>query len=334
MILVRTGPRFLFFKARDKGLLCALLEKECAALTQPFEQAYEQSGENDTILFIIEDEAEREMITESTPVVLVNLGSSMLLLDVINRREVFDTIESAELGPGLLIMKAPPPEEKIVEKVKREYDALSMSLVEAINTGHSNWSVVSFTAAPLSRPVKTSELLETSLLIKRPLPDVYQDLRRQAVKYLTEELEEGVWREIKINIGDSRELFNIHYQRVATVIEDLEIGFILGETWSVDHPFVLLSVPVFQIQLFTYLSPKEVKKIMMSLEYDASGNRVADIDLFYQNRKIEWGGIEKERQKNRIKMGHNFREKYFPTLTAATREKLDQLEQSLVKKSE
>ncbi len=329
MILVRTGPRFLFLRNSDQEKLLSLLEKEYSSARKSLDQAIEESGEGDTILVVLEKEKDKEQVEGSTPVLLVRIGSSPLLVSIINKQHLQASIENVELGPGLLVMKAPRPGEKILEKVQKEYDAIPVPLKEAIVKGHSDWSVICFTDRPLSRTLSKSDLLESTLLIKKSVPELYQQLRRQSVKYLTEELEEGEWRELKINIYDSLERYNIHYERVTTVIEDLEIGFILGETWSVDHPFVLMSVSVFQVQLFTYLGPKEVKRIMMSLEYDDEGNRVADFDLYYQKKKVEWGGMEKGRQKNRMELATAYKEKYMNSLTSQAKSKLAQLDQAL-----
>lgn len=331
MILVRTGPRFLLLDGSDRKKISSRLETEFGVSESTFAGAFEDSKEGDTILIVVETEEEKEKIDESTPAILVKQGSSLVLLKLFNSREFQSIIDRVEMGPGFLIMKAPAPVEKIVEKVKKEYDALEVQLAEAIRGGRSEWSVLGFTESPLSRPIRTPDLLETNLLIEKELPTVYRELRRQAVKYITEELEEGVWHEIKINIYDSKEFYNIHYQRVAAVIEDLEIGLILGETWTVDHPFVLMSVPVFQVQLFTYLKPLDIKKIMMSLEYDADGTRVADIDLYYRNRKIQWLEIDKGKKKSRIDEGLVYREKLLSGLTAEAKDKLAALEAGLVK---
>jgi len=334
MILVRTGSRLLFFTAKNKEKLFALLEKEFNTTKDTFESIFEKSGEGDTILFIVQDEQEKEQVTVSTPVLLVHRGSSPVLLSVLNSRNLQAEIIKADLGPGLLVMKAPSPAEKFMDKVKAEYNAIPVSLLEAIRTGKSNWSTLCFNSGPLSRPVSTCGILKTTLLIKKDLPDVYQELRLHSVKYITEELEEGQWRECKINIYDAEGHYNLQYQRVTTVIEDLEMGFILGETWSVDHPFVLMTVPVFQVRLFTYLDSREVKKIMMALEYDTEGNRIADLDIYdRKNKKVEWGSIENDNKDSRDKLAMAFREKYGKALSSAAANKLHRLERSILENS-
>ncbi len=329
MILVRTGPRFLFLWNSDREQLFSLLEKEYSSERKPLDQAIEESGEGDTILFVLGKGEEKEQIDGKTPVLLSRIGSSPLLISIINNQRLQKNIEKAELGPGLLVMKAPPPGEKILEKVRKEYDALTVPLKEAIIKGYSDWSVICFTGCPLSRPLSTSELLDDTLLVKKNVPELYQELRRQAVKYLTEELEGGEWWEFKINIYDYLGRYNLQHERITTVIEDLEIGFILGEIWSIDHPFVLMSVPVYQIQLFSYMNPKEVKRILMSLEYDEQGARLVDFDLYFQKKKVEWGGVEKGRKMDRIDLALSYRDKYLATLTPYAKNKLARLEQAL-----
>lgn len=329
MILVRTGPRFLFLINSDREKLLSLLEEEHSSVRKTLDQAIEESGEGDTITFILENDEEKGLITGSTPVLLANIGSSPLLISIMNNPHLQKNVKKAELGPGLLVMKAPKPGEKILEKVQSEYEAFPTGLQEAIITCRSSWSVLCFTDRPLSRPLSRSDLLDTTLLVNKSVPELYQELRRQAVKYLTEELEEGEWRELKINIYDYHGRYNTHYERVTTLIEDLETGFILGEAWSIDHPFVLMSVPVYQVQLFTYLSPKEVKRIMMALEYDDQGNRVADIDLYFQKKKVQWGGTEKGKKKSRADLALKYKHNYLSNLTDFARRKLDRLDEIL-----
>ena len=329
MILVRTGPRYLFLKTKNKSHLMFQLEKEFASHQKPLKEAFEESNEGDTIIFFIENEEGKQQISIDQTVLLVRRGSTPVLLSIVNHKELQDSVEIADMGPGQVVMKVPTADKKIVEKVKKEFEGYSTSLLESIRSGQSDWSVVCFTSSHLSRPLSSASILEECVLIKRRVRDVYHELRLQAVKYVTEELEEGSWRELTINIYDSNSRYNIQYERVTTVIEDLELGFILGETWSVDQPFVLMSVPVYQIRLFTYMEPKEVKKIMMSLEYNASGNRVVDLDLYYRRKKVQWGEMDKKKKENRKDIGLLFREEYLTKLSSIAHEKLLRLEKEL-----
>jgi len=330
LILVRTGPSFIFFYTKEcEQYLFSLLENENDTSKKYLGQALEESSEANTIAFVLADRERKKTINENTPVILAQSNSSNFLLSIINQKIIREYIFEAELGPGLLLMKIPPHDNYVCNKISFDYQAESTTLVETLNRDCSNWSIVCFTSQPLSRPLSSSDILDTSILIKDSLPRVYQQLRRQSVKYLTEAINRREWHEYKINIYDLEGRYDLQYQRLVTLIEELEMGFILGETWSVDHPFVMFPVTVYQVRLFSILPSNEVKRIIISLEYDEKGNRLVDLDLYYQRKRIEWGRINLEKGVKREEVGFRLRREYFSKITSKGYEKILKLEEAL-----
>jgi hypothetical protein len=106
------------------------------------------------------------------------------------------------------------------------------------------------------------------------------------VRFITHSLDRKEWYELRINIYDASAKYEEHYQRLVLVLSDLNIGMILGESWTRDHALALFSVLAYQVRLFTLSEPTAVKRILMGLEADDRGKRFVDMDLYYRNRKI------------------------------------------------
>ena len=124
-------------------------------------------------------------------------------------------------------------------------------------------------------------------------------------------------------------MYEEQYERLVSVLKDLEVGFILGELWTRDHAFVMLSVIAYQIKLFTILDPLEIKKILTGMEYSKDGSRLVDYDLYYNNKKVEWGEIPESKKKSRKRLGLELREKTFNQLAAKTLNKVKNIEMKL-----
>lgn len=81
----------------------------------------------------------------------------------------------------------------------------------------------------------------------------------------------------------------MHYKRLAIVLDNMDIGLILGEMWTKDYPRFMMSVLVYQIRLFTLLSPLKIKEILLGLEYAYDGTRIVDFDLICKNKnRLDW----------------------------------------------
>ena len=113
-----------------------------------------------------------------------------------------------------------------------------------------------------------------------------------------------------------------HYERLVHILNDLGIGLILHEGWTMDHPFVLVTVVVYQVNILSLIDPVEVKKILLGTEYNKDGERIVDIDLFYKKKKISWTekGI-KEFGKDRTEIGMYFRRELVSKLSYTTADK-------------
>ena len=93
---------------------------------------------------------------------------------------------------------------------------------------------------------------------------------------------------MEIRIYDIFGAYNLQYDRMMEVFDDLDIGLVLGESWSKDYPKALLSVQVYRVRFLTFKEPFELKRILFGLEYSADGTRIVDYDVYFKNRKVGW----------------------------------------------
>ncbi|WP_051688214.1 hypothetical protein [Desulfofalx alkaliphila] len=328
MIFVRTGPRFLFLASDQTRQLNKLLLEQFDGIEVDFNEAIGIAGENDTIVMINDRDVDKLRVTKARHTVLIPMGSSLILAKLINIKTT-DLINKAELGAGLLVQRLPKNGTKVIDMIKEDYQAQAFEIKDAINTGRADDTAIIFTDASLLKAVQNERMVQPCLLINQPITKMYRKLRREAVRYFTHGLEKSEWYEVRINIYDADENYEIHARRLELVLEDLEAGLILGETWTKDHALALFSVVAYQIRLFTIIDPLELKIMLLGMEYDHKGERFVDIDLYHRRSKIEWASIAKRTPFGRRKSGEYYREQLYAKLSAKTREKIIELERNL-----
>ncbi|MBO8128126.1 MAG: hypothetical protein H0Z39_02860 [Peptococcaceae bacterium] len=327
MLFVRTGPRFLFLQSPSPPQLEEVLVQKLGGKTLDLGGALKESSDADTIVLITPSGGPVADIDSVQQIVLVQAGSSIVMIQLVNLG-LISLVTQATLGPGLLVQRLPRGSSAVLETIKEEYGATALPLIKAIGTGKADDTVITFTDKPLHKAIKVEDIFDITLLVHRPIPKLFRELSREAIRYITKGLDDNQWYEVRINIYDTDEEYKTHYRRLVTVLEDLEAGLILGEAWTRDHALALFSVVAYQIRLFTMLHPLELKRILLGLEYTDSGSRCADIDLYYRRKKVEWAEA-KQSPSTRASLGVQYRKELLARLHPHAREKVLQLEQSI-----
>jgi len=328
MILVRTGSRFLFLRTDKANELKDFLINNLKGREETLNHVLKESRERDTIVFITPSGLKRTCVDDARYIVLVPSGSTIVLTNILNKGGAH-FVASADLGPGLLLVRTPEGNNEIINRVKDEYNAVPINFLEGLNNGETNDTIIGFCSNPISHAVNITELIKPSLLIARPLPEVYQDLRRQAIRLITAGLEKTSWFEVLINIYDTEEFFEIHYNRLVLALEEFDAGLILGETWTRDAARLLFSVHAYQVKLFTPFHPQNLKQILLGLEYGDNGNRICDMDLYHGKHKIEWAQVVDGSLMGRIGAGVFFRKQMIQQMSKEARQKFLALEANL-----
>lgn len=131
-----------------------------------------------------------------------------------------------------------------------------------------------------------------------------------------------MWRALEIRIYDIYNRYDIHRRRLINVLEDLDIGLIVGEGWSRDYVRVLMALDVYSIKVYTFLEPQELKKRLVGLEWDNFGNRLADYDLFEGRKKVSWGQTRGDRKESREVFSARCRDELLAQLSDEGRDEL------------
>jgi hypothetical protein len=322
--LFRLGPKMIVIGSKNPEELSNEILKNFSAVKTNLIDALNSTYENSTIIFITEPNKKIAHIKDIITTIYINMPSDEFYNNLINNR-ICDKINDIRTAPGIIVMRTQGDKDKIISSVAYEYRAKMLPIFDSLENGESNQTIILFTEKPLNSRLTINSFDSTTLLIDENITTISSKLRNQALRFLNEGLVDRPWYELSIRIYDRYSKYDMHYKRLSIALDNLDVGFILGEMWTKDTPRFLLSVLVYQIKLFTLLPPTEIKKILLGLEYTDDGTRIVDFDLIYKNKKIDWTEV-KVNNLERKNLGMMFREEILKTLSDEQRQKLINLE--------
>ncbi|MDR5659630.1 hypothetical protein RH915_08995 [Serpentinicella sp. ANB-PHB4] len=333
MLFLRMGPRLLFIRTEALEAVKKFFLEEMQGKETAFMKGMEDATEESSLIFLTDTTPVKTDIGDAKAIIIVNQPASVCLATIINS-QIAALVKKVDMGPSSIIMRTVGNKSSVVKQIANRFDGRDLSLEAAVNQGEQGDTILFLTTKQLSRRLLSSDLLDTPLLLPYPAQKVFRSLGSEGILYITQSLEERKWYELRINIYDTKEKYQEHYDRLNYVLSQLEVGMVLEEGWTRDHALAMFSVLAYQIRLFTFYKPEEIKRILLGLEYDHEGNRLADFDLYYRNKKVSWVDIDKKREKrNKVKEGIKYRRELVDNLSPEDREKLMELEQELYSES-
>ena len=333
MNFVRSGPRYLFLKVKDPEFFSQNISEKTEVRRLDFETAIKLAAEESVLVFLSDHQNKSFKVEDSDLILYLPLNSTALLAVILNEPQLSQSVKKITAGPGQLVMRIPKDGHKVIEEIIENYQAKEVSILEGIDQGSADSTIISFTEQPIKSRLKSLKKVRNNILVNKESTLVFEELRRDAVRYITHGLEEHQWSELKINIYDSDELYDLEYKRLMVILSDLEAGIILGESWTKDHAFALFSITAYQVRLFTFLAPIEIKKILFAFEYNSQGERLVDYDLFNKSKKINWAEILNDNQRHdRKKLAFKYRKEIMSELSEAAKERYFELENEITAK--
>ncbi|WZL74551.1 hypothetical protein QBE52_07630 [Clostridiaceae bacterium 35-E11] len=303
--IVRGGPRILVLESNSIGSLCTYLEKNLYAFHCDLDTAFEKSSEGSIIVLLTEKMKESIQFEDIKEVLLIEQEVDWVLCHLLNHKK-YDLISCSRMGPRTIIMRIFGNTQKVLNELSKDYAGDIGSIANMLET-HGEGTIITFTESRLTKPISLSNVYESSLFVRENYATLLKKLKVHDLKYLNIGLENKEWYALTIKIYDSYGEYLIHYQRLIKVIESLELGMILGESWGTDAATVFYSVGVYEIKFFTFFEPKFIKKILLGLEYLEDGTRIVDLDLYYKRKKIYWSELREKDIKDKIQLSHKFR---------------------------
>ncbi len=326
MVFIRHGPRFLFLRSAEPEKLARVCRGAFDAAAYSFDEALARSDEDTTLVFLTPPGLTKTRVSDALTILLAPVAASIVLTTLF-QRGVAGLLENAHLGPGSIILRVIGGGAGVVEELAERYAGACDDFEGLIEAGDVDDTIVGLTNAPLNRVLPRDAIIDPQLLVKRPSHRLYPELRNRGTLFITHSLDRKEWYEFRVNIYDAAERYEEHYRRIIATLTDLEAGFVLGESWTRDHALVLLSVPAYQLRLFSLFEPREVKRILVGLEYDERGRRLVDIDVYYRNRKISYNdkGVRRYAGETRLEI----RRSLFERLSAEASGEIRGLERRL-----
>ncbi len=294
MLLFRMGPRYLFLRTEHINEVTNFLVDNLGGEIVSFDEGMEKASEHSTICFITDINREKTYVEDAKQIVLIHEGSSLILSTFINSHAC-TLIQKADIGPSAIVVRIPSNEQVLIDKFKEIFSGTEVDWVDGIGIGEKEDTIIAFTNKAITGPV--ADFSDVKLLIHHPAREVQGKIRLEGLRLITQSLNDSQWYELRINIYDSYGKYKEHYDRLMFILSKLEIGMVLGESWTKDFAVILYSVLTYQVRLFTFFAPIEVKKILMALEYTNDGKRLVDFDLYYKNKKIYWHDVNKINRK-------------------------------------
>jgi hypothetical protein len=329
MIFTRMSSRLLFLRTDRHRQLEEYLAECLEGRAIKLENAMVEASEDSSLVFITPTGLRDTRVEDALSVLHVPYSTSVILMRIINDGRV-KLLEKAQLGPGLLMMRIPEEGKSLIDRIKEEYSGSILPLNEGIGRGESEDTLIAFTDRPINRYTDYDHKGMPFLLVNVPVNEMQRNIRRDAVRYITESLTDAEWYEYRINIYDAHGHYMQHLERLMMSFSDLELGFVLGQRWTRDHALVLYSVTAYQVRIFSLLPPQRIKKLLIGLEFDGQGRRFVDMDLYFRSKKVEFSSLDKEtKKKGRARVAAEMRDRILAGLSEETRQRFLDIEERM-----
>ncbi len=330
--LIRNGSRSLYITTRKIDSLVDFLQSELDAQEMDIQVIQDRSREYQTVVFIA-DESSSSSNDENTPIrAFLILKEPVWVLSKLITCNKDDMVETLKPGANFIIMRSSGNLDKVLKEIQKDIGGEFISYKQYTANDKTDSTIIGLTEKPLSKGIVLSDFNENFLIVKGEYGRIKNELRMQALRYLNIGIDNKDWNEIEIRIYDIYGAYKLQYDRMMEVFEDLDIGLVLGESWSKDYPKALLSVQVYRVRFFTFKDPQYLKRILFALEYLEDGTRIVDYDVYYNNQKVAWNkNLLRKKREDRFDEALIARKELFAKLSQDTLKEIEKLEQEIIK---
>lgn len=324
--LVRSGPKILLMESKGvKGLKNYLIEN-LGAKEYALNTAFENAEEDFTIVFLTENLKEIVEEIDISYTLIIADEPDVVLCKLINSKQSL-LLGKVRISPRIIMHRALGDIDKVVQEIHAEHGGVYGSFMQLLSSKNEQGTLIAVTDKPLHHNIGIKDLYHKCLFVEQSFYPLFKDLRLHALKYLNKGLGNKDWYEIEIRIFDRYSAYKLHYQRLADILDFLELGIILGESWAKDYPRFMMAVGVYRVRFFTFHDPKYIKKILVGLEHLEDGTRIVDYDVYYRHRKIYWtDSLQENDPRDRHLLGLIYRNEIYSRLSHQEAEKIKQRE--------
>ncbi|MBF4693007.1 hypothetical protein [Fusibacter ferrireducens] len=330
MSFVRSGPKVLIIEPENemhfKQFIIKHFESKLLHETVlTFNDAISEMNQHQTLVYLADNAKENIQKFNREKCIIINEGAQNFLMFAINQNMASE-IRQVRKASRIVIMQVISNMDSTIENVADDFDGVIEPIKESFN-GHTQGTVICFTKANINQKVQFSDLYERAVFTEIHFSEVIKTLDNHSLKYINRNLDKQQWYDLTIKIYDSYEAYKLQYDRLIHVLDKLGAGIILREGWGEDAAKIFLIVGVYKVTLFTYLTPHEIKAILLALEYLENGERIVDYDLFYKKKKVHWDEIRIKGIKGKEALSLHYRKELYKKLEKKDIDKLLDLEE-------
>lgn len=339
MNLIRYGPRQLIVSSHDTNQFLHAIdlffdEYKCIQnnVGNYRDLYYELTGEAESSSVIIHLSSEIKdlmRLNDFLYSIHIKINLEDLFVIFFNHQDVFPIVQT-RLTPKLMIMKwigsFYPYFEAVLEDLHGKIEDS-----EDFFDHYARGTLIAFTQEHLSQPVPFDRIEKHVIYSEMDTFHIMDQLQSNYLKYINIGVEKKDWYELEIKIYDAYEAYELHYERLIFILQKLNYGIILGESWGTDQANLFFKVGIYRIRFFTFLNPLEIKSCLLALEYINETTRIVDLDLFYKRKKIHWDELRSKTVRSKEDLIKKCQIQLKHQLTAADQLKLNQYNQKVLK---
>ncbi len=328
--LIRSGPKTLIFESSYINELKEYLTTELNGTEYDLDTGLKEAGEEHTILFLTE-EIKNIVGREDIQAVLVLKKEPDVIMCHMISSDKMRLIRKARTAPRIIFLHAIGDMEKVVAEINKDYTCITGKFMDIFSSHNEKGTIINLTDKPLHKNVNLKDIYEKSIYIEKDFYSLFRNMRMNGLKYLNAGIGNKDWYEIEIRVFDLFSEYKLHYARLADILDYLQLGLILGESWGKDYPMVLMSVDVYRVRFFTFYEPKYIKKILLGMEHLDDGTRIVDYDVYFNRKKIYWTEANDHKMRNRESISKKYRNEIFSKLSESETKKILELEGQILK---
>lgn len=328
--LVRSGPRQLILESSDlvatldaiKGHYAniMMIKNEKINYKEKFHKLTQLAEEKKVFIHLTDHIKSVMSIDDFAYSILLDVEIDEALINIVNNFEQFK-ITKTRLTPKLIVMKSIGDFDLFFNAVNTDINGV-LENRDNMFDNYSTGTFIAFSNTSINYPVAFSDLNDKLIYTEDEYSEVIKILRTRNLKYLNAGVKNQDWHELKIKIYDAYGHYDLHYNRLMYVLDKLDYGLVLGESWGTDAATVFWSVGVYKVRLFTFLDPQEIKKLLIALEFLEDGTRVVDYDLYQKRKKIHWDSLRTKELVDRLDISSHYRNELLSKLSDKERTEL------------
>ncbi len=292
---------------------------------QRLNDIFAASQEGNVIVLVTKEMKENLTEKDMSYLILLKVELDELLSAFVNNRIQSPIVNNIKLSPRLLIVRTVGQVEKVITQVEKDIHG-TIEDTEHVYDKSSSGTIVLFSNNALHKPINIMTTYAKCVHTTASYYEVLRYLRNQNLKYLNIGIDNNDWFELKIKIYDAYGHFDLHYKRMRYILEKLEMGIILGETWGKDVASVFQTVGIYKVRFFTFKDPLEIKKILVGLEYLNEDERICDFDLYVKKKKIRWDQVRTDTIKGKRELGVFYRKNMLNQLSDEEKQMLFEMD--------